>query len=117
MQNNTTKLSGVTFEDAQENIKLFGCWDIGWYAMIREPNNPHDPNAIRVAAVGKFLGYIPKDIARTVAPQMDEGSNLMARFVCRNEAPYYNTVGLTVEIVESPWDQSDLKAETEVIKR
>ena len=117
MQKIVTRLNGVTFEDAQENINLFGCRDIGWYAMIREPNNPHDPNAIRVTAVGKFMGYIPKDIARTVAPQMDEGSNLMARFVCRNEAPCYNTVGLTVEIVESPWEKYDLKAETEVIRQ
>jgi hypothetical protein len=112
-----TRLNGVTFEDAQENIKLLGCRDIGWYAMIREPNNPHDPNAIRVTAVGKFMGYIPKDIARTLAPQMDNGSNLMARFVCRNQSPYYSTVGLTVEIVESPWDQSGLKAETVVIRQ
>ena len=117
MQKLITRLNGVTFENAQENIKLFGCQDIGWYAMIREPNNSHDPNAIRVEVVGNFMGYIPRDIARTVAPQMDEGSNLMARFVCRNQSPYYNTVGLTVEIVESPWDQSDLKAETEVIRR
>ena len=111
MQTTITRLNGVTFEDAQENIRLFGCLDIGWYAMLREPNNPYDPNAIRVTAVGKFMGYIPKGIARTVAPQMDEGSNLVARFVCRNQSPYYNTVGLTVEIVESPWDQSDVKAE------
>jgi hypothetical protein len=101
-----TRLNGVTFENAQENIKLFGCRDIGWYAMIREPNNPHDPNAIRVTAVGKFMGYIPRDIAKTVAPQIDAGTNLIARFVCRNEAPYYNTVGLTVEIVESPFDST-----------
>jgi len=107
MQIIVTRLNGVTFEDAQDNIRLLGCRDIGWYAMIREPNNPHDPNAIRVAAVGKFMGYIPKDIARIVAPQMDEGSNLVARFVCRNQSPYYSTVGLTVEIVESPFNNHD----------
>ena len=36
-----TKLVGVTYGDAQENIKLFGCKDVGSFAMAREPDNPH----------------------------------------------------------------------------
>ena len=39
------KLAGVSFGDAQENIKKFCCQDIGSYVLIREPDNPHDPNA------------------------------------------------------------------------
>ena len=43
-----TKIVGATQGDAQENIKRFGCKDIGSYALVREKDNPHDPNAIQV---------------------------------------------------------------------
>ena len=96
------KLAGVTIDDAQENIKKFGCRDIGSFALVREPNNPHDPNAIRVEIGGLYLGYVPRHIAKDLAPQMDAGKNLFALFVSRNEHPFHDTVGLTVKIVEYP---------------
>ncbi len=96
----TFRLAGVTVEDAQENIKKFGCKDIGSFRLVREPENPHDPNAIRVEVAGKYLGHIPKDKAKELAPQMDAGKNLFALFVSRNEHPFHDTVGLTVKIVE-----------------
>jgi hypothetical protein len=49
-----TRLSGVTFGGAQENIKTFVNEDIGSYALVREPDNPHGPNAIRVALFGRI---------------------------------------------------------------
>ncbi len=94
------KLAGVTVEDAQENIKKFGCKDIGSFALVREPDNPHDPNAIRVELAGLYLGYVPRYIAKDLAPEMDAGRNLIALFVSRNEHPLFDTVGLTVKIVE-----------------
>jgi hypothetical protein len=103
----TVKCAGVTFKDAQKNIKTFGCEDIGSYALVREPDNPHDPNAIRVALAGiVFLGYVPRDVAKDVAPLMDQGRNFMAFFVSRNEHPFYGTVGLTVRIEEYPCQQA-----------
>ena len=96
------KLAGVTVGDAQENIKKFGCRDIGSFALVREPDNPHDPNAIRVELAGLYLGYVPRYIAKDLAPQMDAGRNLFALFVSRNEHPFHDTVGLTVKIVEYP---------------
>ena len=45
----TVKLAGVSFGSAQANIKTYGSPDIRWFALVREPDNPHDPNAIRVA--------------------------------------------------------------------
>ena len=44
--------------------------------LIREPDNPHDPNAIRVEAPfvrGKKLGYIPRTEAAVFAPELDAG--------------------------------------------
>ena len=96
-----TKLAGVTFDDAQENIMNFGCKEIGSYALVREPDNPEDPNAIRVALAGKlFVGYIPRKIAKELAPEIDAGRRFIAIFVKRNEHPRYKTVGLLVRIEE-----------------
>ena len=53
----------------------------------REPDNLHDPNAIRVALFGEFfMGYIPKDVAVTLAPLMDAGSEFDAEFICVDKA-------------------------------
>ena len=106
MKNLIIKLAGVTAKDAQENIKKFGCRDIGSFALVREPDNPHDPNAIRVELAGLYLGYVPRDIAKDLAPQMDAGKNLFALFVSRNEHPFHDTLGLTVKIVEYPFQMA-----------
>lgn len=96
-----TKLAGVTFEGAQENIKIYGNKDIGSYALVREPQNPHDPNAIRVALFGRiFMGYVPKELAKNLAPLIDSGKHLMTFFVKVNLPIYEGPVGLTVEIRE-----------------
>jgi len=106
MNNIITRLSGVTFDDVQENIKIFGCKDIGSFALLREPNNPHDRNAIRVDIGGKKLGYIPKDLAQKLAPEIDEGKRFLAYFVRRNESPSHSIVGLTVKIIETTYNPS-----------
>lgn len=100
MVSQIVKLTGVTAEDAQENIKTFGCKTTGTYELVREPHNRYDPNAIRVELAEYYLGYIPREIAKELAPLMDDGKNFMALFVQRNESPFHRTVGLTVQIVE-----------------
>ena len=95
------RLAGVSYGDAQQNIKKWGCRDVGFYALCREHSNPHDPNAIRVELFGHFfLGYIPKDMAAQLATLMDAGRNFDAEFICVNKHPYHDVVGLTVKIVE-----------------
>ena len=65
----TVKLAGVTYGKAQTNIKTFGNEHIRWFALVREYNNPHDANAIRVALSGEyFMGYIPKETAAHLEP-------------------------------------------------
>jgi hypothetical protein len=104
MFNGIIKLAGVTVGDAQENIKKFGSKDIGSFGLVREPHNEHDPNAIRVDLFGWYLGYVPKKVARDLAPLMDAGEKYLALFVKRNEAPFHETVGLTVKIVKYPFE-------------
>ena len=98
----TTKLSGVSHGDCQDNIKQFGCPDTGFYALIREPDNPHDSNAIAVSLGGAWhMGYLPNKLAKELAPLMDAGRVFDAEFVCVNEFPPHERVGLTVRIVET----------------
>jgi hypothetical protein len=95
------RLAGVSYGDAQQNIRKWGCRDIHSYALVREIENPHDTNAIRVALFGEFfMGYIPKDVAAQLAPLMDSGRLFDAEFVNINRHPYHEVVGLTVKIVE-----------------
>ena len=97
-----TKLAGVSYGNAQEHIKKFGCRDIMTYALIREPENIHDPNAVRVSLFDLFfMGYVPKHIAKDLAPLMDSGRKFQAYFVKRNEHLYHDKVGMTVKIVET----------------
>ncbi len=47
--------------------------------LVREPGNPHDGNAVRVEWRTFKLGYVPRAQNETVARQLDQGANLMAR--------------------------------------
>lgn len=98
----TTKLAGVSFGDCQKNIKQFGCADIGTYALVREPENPHDSNAVRVSLFGFIdMGFLPRGVAQVLAPLMDAGRTFLAEFVSRNECRSDQWVGLTIRIVET----------------
>ncbi len=48
-------------------------------ALIREPQNTHDPNAVRVEWQGRKLGYLPRAENRAVAAAMDVGEQVDAR--------------------------------------
>lgn len=47
--------------------------------LIREPENPHDANAVRVEWQGEKLGYLPRRENRSVAAAMDAGDRVDAR--------------------------------------
>ena len=90
----------MSYGDAQENIRTFGCRDIGSYALVREPDNEHEQNAIRVQVAGKFMGYVPKETALQLAPMMDAGRKFIAYFQSRHESFYHQMVRLAVKVVE-----------------
>jgi hypothetical protein len=48
-------------------------------ALVREPDNPHDPNAIRIDWHGQQLGYLPRRENIAVAAEMDRGGRVEAR--------------------------------------
>ncbi|PRW60715.1 single-stranded-DNA-specific exonuclease [Chlorella sorokiniana] len=62
------RVVGVSFDDRQSLIPLLQKDQA--VACVREPDNPHDPNAVAVRTLdGRNLGYIPRD--RTVLFSQD----------------------------------------------
>ncbi|MBK6401686.1 MAG: HIRAN domain-containing protein [Rhodocyclaceae bacterium] len=47
--------------------------------LIREPDNSHDGNAIRIEWRGRMLGYLPRAENRAVAAEMDRGGFVSGR--------------------------------------
>jgi hypothetical protein len=47
--------------------------------LKREPENRHDPHAIRVEWNGRQLGYVPRAENRALAAAMDRGERVEAR--------------------------------------
>ena len=47
--------------------------------LVREPDNPHDRNAVRVEWRSFKLGYVPRAENEAVARQLDRGAPLLAR--------------------------------------
>lgn len=55
-------------------------------ALVREPQNAHDINAVRVEWKGQPLGYVPRRDNRDVARQIDRGVPVQARIIQLKEA-------------------------------
>ena len=53
--------------------------------LVREADNPYDPNAVRVEWRGMKLGYVPQRDNAAVARQMDRGAALEARVALLRE--------------------------------
>lgn len=55
--------------------------------LVREPNNRHDRNAVRVDWRGQPLGYVPRAENRAVARALDDGESLEARVAKLRDDP------------------------------
>ncbi len=54
--------------------------------LVRERDNPHDANAVRIEWNGSCLGYIPRRENADVARQIDRGALVKARIVKLTQA-------------------------------
>lgn len=48
-------------------------------ALIAEPDNPHDPQAVRVDWQGQTLGYLPRTLNGAVSRSLAEGTRLSGK--------------------------------------
>lgn len=77
-----TKIHGVSHGNRQKLLKQLRPGQP--LQLIREPNNPHDHNAIMVCVTSGLLrrsqqlGYLSADIAERYAPHLDAGGNMSA---------------------------------------
>lgn len=72
-----TKIVGVSFEGRQDVVA--GLEPGLPLELVREPNNPHDCNAIAVRFGALQLGYVRRPIAKHIAPNIDGGERYSAR--------------------------------------
>ncbi|MBD5603702.1 MAG: DEAD/DEAH box helicase [Candidatus Eremiobacteraeota bacterium] len=71
-----TKVVGVSFEGRQGLVTGLAPGDP--LELVREPENPHDPNTLAVR-YGRFqLGYVRREIARRISPNVDGGDRYSA---------------------------------------
>ena len=76
-------LAGFRHHDAVETWRQMTVGDR--LQLVREADNPYDPNAVRVEWRGMKLGYVPQRDNAAVARQMDRGAALEARVALLRE--------------------------------
>jgi len=71
--------------------------------LRRDPENPHDPNAIAVEAGGEQVGWVPRELAAELAGQLDAGEQWSA-VVLREQRPSPRDPrkGLTMLLAAAP---------------
>ncbi len=82
-----SKVKGTTFSNRQKllsRLRAYNCHDV-IMSLVREPANEYDPNAVQiwVHVRGRgdgCIGYLAKEIASGIAPQLDEGRQVIALF-------------------------------------
>ena len=100
-----TKLAGTTFDGRDEIIEclyLSGNMDIGQELLLkREPNNPYDRNAIAVIhpETMQQIGFIQKDLAATMSPNIDAGIIFKATISSVTGGGGYN-YGVNIRIIQ-----------------
>ena len=73
----SSPLAGFRYAEAAAVMPLLQPGDV--LALVRESDNPHDPNAVRVEWNGRKLGYVPRRENAALAWGLDRGTLLRAR--------------------------------------
>ena len=73
----SSPLAGFRYGEAASVMPLLQTGDA--LELMREDNNPHDANAVRVEWRGRKLGYVPRRENAAIAWGLDRGTPLRAR--------------------------------------
>ena len=73
----SSPLAGFRHGEAAQAMPLMRTGDA--LELVREQDNPHDPNAVRVDWRGRKLGYVPRRQNAALAWGLDRGTPLRAR--------------------------------------
>lgn len=77
------QIAGTGYTDAEVFFAQMRPGDA--LALVREPDNPHDANAIRIEWEGRKLGYVPKDVNADLAQRLDRGEPAQARLTAKGD--------------------------------
>jgi hypothetical protein len=81
----SSPLAGFRHGEAAQAMPLMRMGDA--LELVREQDNPHDPNAVRVEWRGRKLGYVPRRENAALAWGLDHGTPLRARVSRLEEHP------------------------------
>ena len=81
----SSPLAGFTYHEAPQLFARLSEGDA--LDLRREPDNPHDKNAIRVEWRGHLLGYVPRRHNAALAWTLDRGERASARVSRLREHP------------------------------
>jgi hypothetical protein len=73
----SSPLAGFQFYAGRELWDEMKAGDV--LVLVREADNAHDANAVRIEWRGRKLGYLPRAENRAVAAEMDRGGKVEAR--------------------------------------
>jgi len=73
----SSPLAGFRYADAAAAVPMMRIGDA--LDLVREGDNPHDPNAVRVEWRGRKLGYVPRRENAALAWGLDRGTAMRAR--------------------------------------
>lgn len=71
-----TRVAGATHGEFRNDLHLLEHGLI--LTLVREPKNPHDPNAVRIDLDGKKVGYIPSTQAPIINKLLHLGYPVIA---------------------------------------
>jgi hypothetical protein len=81
----SSPLAGFRYAEASQVWPELGVGNA--LELVREPDNPHDRNAVRVNWRGRKLGYVPRAENEALAWAMDRGERVTARISRRQAHP------------------------------
>ncbi len=73
----SSPLAGFRYGEASAVMPMLQLGDA--LELVREADNPHDPNAVRVEWRGRKLGYVPRRQNAALAWGLDRGTPIRAR--------------------------------------
>jgi len=77
-----TKVVGISFSNNYpDNIFAIAekvATKTAYCKLVREPNNEHDTNSVRVDINDVAIGHLPRLIAMILAPSIDKGNTWLA---------------------------------------
>lgn len=105
----TEKVVGTTYDNRQSVVRMM---QVGEKVILRrEPQNPHDGNAIRVERPdGTPIGYLSRDVASELAGSLDKAGGEADGTVCRvtGGTPNRPTRGLVIQFtVPADWHSAE----------